>query len=86
MLRAMTWVFAGLGSLGLFDWVVAGIIVDQEPGNRYAQAAAGGGWLYLSMLSMALGLALAWLSGAAGDETQNNSKAKRIARHLKLVK
>lgn len=86
MLSVMTWVFAGLGSLGLFDWVVAGIIFAQEPDNPFAQAAAGRGWLYFSLFCMALGLALAWLSGVAGDGTQHNSKARRIARHLKLVK
>lgn len=62
-MKLAMWLFAGMGSLGLFDWVIAGIIAENDPSNRFASSAAGSGWLFISLLFMAIGLLLAWLPG-----------------------
>lgn len=66
MRRVITWLLAGLGSLGLFEWVICGIIAAADPDNRFAQAGASERMLYVSISLMVAGLLAAWMNAKIG--------------------
>lgn len=65
-MKLLTWVFAIIGVLGLFDWMFAKGFLKVDPDNKFAQDFSAPWVLYVSLTFMTLGLFFAWVSGPSG--------------------